>query len=111
MECFTGNKFKQTPVYIPAYSPNLNAIEYAFSVWCSFIKQQFRPDEDSLTQAIHLGSQKITADLCYSFHRTVTHLLSHYCVQGKELPDPDPVPHIDAQQSQQSESKNDDFKG
>lgn len=105
-DCFTGTKRKQTQMFIPPYSPSLNAIEFAFSVWSNKIKQTYTNDQVSLGEAIEKGSELVTDTKCESFQREVTHCLTHYCIQGKPLPDRDPVPHIDAQPDKQNDLAN-----
>jgi transposase len=85
-ECFTGQKFNQTQIFIPAYSPHLNGIAELFGVWTTHIKKQFTPNQTALGTAIDEAAKKITPQFCENFHKHVVRTLTDVCMESKPLP-------------------------
>ena len=70
-EVFDGMRFVQTVKYVPAYSPQCNAIENCFSKWKQFIKRYKSSSESGLKDAIAQGAKSITVSDSTGYHTNV----------------------------------------
>ena len=61
--------------YLPPYSPFLNPLEEAFSVWKRHAQRSYLSSEQALLEEIKRESVRITPDLC---HKLYDHTLSFF---------------------------------
>jgi hypothetical protein len=81
---FEGGRVLQKQVFVPAYSPQLNAIEECFSsvAWC--VNQRRVDNREALLPLIDQAFGTITAAKCLKWHETVIKWLQH-CLDKKPI--------------------------
>jgi len=79
---FAGITYK--PSYVPAYSPQLNAIEECFSSVASYVNTQRMDNQTALLRLIDRAFDQVTAEKCAKWHEHVVQWLRH-CLDKKPL--------------------------
>ena len=83
-ELFETLAVRHFPVYMPPYSPHLNAIEYCFSVWAKFINHHEKANTAALLALVAEAIASTTIAQCAGYRREVTRYLI-LCSQGIPL--------------------------
>jgi len=84
------DRVKHKVSYVPAYSPQLNAIEECFSSVASHVNTQRINNQTALMQLIDRAFNTITADKCAKWHEHVVEWL-RLCLERKPLEETPPV--------------------
>ena len=72
------------PSYVPAYSPQLNAIEECFSSVASYVNTQRMENQTALLRLIDHAFDQVTVEKCAKWHEHVVKWLRH-CLDKKPL--------------------------
>ncbi len=86
LQCFEGTRIQHIQKFVPAYSPQLNAIEECFSKIHRFVDSKQKDDRWDLFELIEQGVNSVTPADADAWYR---HLMRYYieCAAGKPLKD------------------------
>jgi transposase len=85
-QCFSGTRILQKQIFVPPYSPQLNAIEECFSKIHTFVDTKQKDDRFELIHLIEQAINTVTIADADAWYRHVMRFLIE-CAAGKPLKD------------------------